>query len=54
MTNGAPHDLFDLVIFDEAHHAPAESCAAYLDYYPSALSAVADVRYRRPERQQSV
>ncbi len=36
MTNGAPHDLFDLVIFDEAHHAPAETWATYLDHFPAA------------------
>jgi len=36
MTVGAPRDLFDLVIFDEAHHAPAVTWAAYLDHYPTA------------------
>ncbi|SOF00964.1 Superfamily II DNA or RNA helicase [Burkholderia sp. OK233] len=29
-------DLFDLVIFDEAHHAPADTWAAYLEHYRSA------------------
>ena len=29
-------DLFDLIIFDEAHHAPADTWRAYLDHYPSA------------------
>jgi superfamily II DNA or RNA helicase len=29
-------DLFDLVIFDEAHHAPADTWKAYLDHYPDA------------------
>lgn len=29
-------DLFDLVIFDEAHHAPADTWKAYLDHYPGA------------------
>lgn len=33
---GAPHDLFDLVIFDEAHHAPAETWASYLEHYSAA------------------
>lgn len=30
---GAAVDLFDLIIFDEAHHAPADSWAAYLEHY---------------------
>jgi len=29
-------DLFDLVIFDEAHHAPADTWAAYLSHYEKA------------------
>jgi superfamily II DNA or RNA helicase len=29
-------DLFDLVIFDEAHHAPADTWKAYLEHYPHA------------------
>lgn len=29
-------DLFDLVIFDEAHHAPADTWAAYLRHYGEA------------------
>jgi len=29
-------DLFDLVIFDEAHHAPADTWKAYLDHYRDA------------------
>lgn len=33
---GAASDLFDLVIFDEAHHAPADSWAAYLEHYVAA------------------
>jgi len=32
----SPQDLFDLVIFDEAHHAPAETWAAYLKHYVGA------------------
>lgn len=30
---GAPADLFDLVIFDEAHHAPADSWIAYVEHF---------------------
>lgn len=33
---GSPRDLFDLIIFDEAHHAPAETWAAYLEHYQAA------------------
>lgn len=33
---GAPRDLFDLIIFDEAHHAPAETWSAYLEHYSAA------------------
>lgn len=33
---GAAPDLFDVIIFDEAHHAPADSWAAYLDHYSTA------------------
>jgi hypothetical protein len=33
---GAPRDLFDLIIFDEAHHAPADTWAAYIDHYSGA------------------
>lgn len=33
---GAAPDLFDLVIFDEAHHAPADTWAAYIEHYRSA------------------
>src|ERR1700733_11558093 len=29
-------NLFDLVIFDEAHHAPADTWKAYLEHYPHA------------------
>ncbi|MCX8281523.1 DEAD/DEAH box helicase family protein [Phyllobacterium sp. 0TCS1.6C] len=32
----APPDLFDVIIFDEAHHAPAETWAAFLAHYPDA------------------
>lgn len=33
---GARDDLFDLVIFDEAHHAPADTWAAFLEHYKKA------------------
>ncbi|WP_256661693.1 ABC-three component system protein [Pseudomonas sp. F01002] len=33
---GAPSDLFDLVIFDEAHHAPADSWMAYVEHFTKA------------------
>lgn len=32
----SPEDLFDLVIFDEAHHAPADTWAAYIEHYADA------------------
>lgn len=33
---GSPADLFDLIIFDEAHHAPADSWVAYVEHYTQA------------------
>lgn len=33
---GSPCELFDLIIFDEAHHAPADTWAAYLEHYKGA------------------
>jgi superfamily II DNA or RNA helicase len=33
---GSPVDFFDLIIFDEAHHAPADTWAAYLELYKGA------------------
>ncbi|RUL62030.1 DEAD/DEAH box helicase [Dyella dinghuensis] len=33
---GSPSSLFDLIIFDEAHHAPAETWAAFLEHYKKA------------------
>ncbi|SBK35249.1 Hef nuclease [Klebsiella variicola] len=33
---GASPDLFDLIVFDEAHHAPASTWAAYLEHYTKA------------------
>lgn len=32
----APADLFDLIIFDEAHHSPADTWSAFLTHYPHA------------------
>lgn len=34
----AAHDLFDVIIFDEAHHAPADTWSAFLSHYPNARS----------------
>ncbi|WDP89334.1 MAG: DEAD/DEAH box helicase family protein [Desulfobacter sp.] len=31
-----PDDLFDLIIFDEAHHAPAETWSAYIEKFSGA------------------
>lgn len=33
---GAQEDLFDLIVFDEAHHAPADTWAAFLAHYKKA------------------
>lgn len=33
---GVSPDLFDLIVFDEAHHAPANTWAAYLEHYTKA------------------
>lgn len=33
---GAREDLFDLIIFDEAHHAPADTWAAFLAHFKKA------------------
>lgn len=33
---GAREDLFDLIIFDEAHHAPADTWAAFLSHFKTA------------------
>lgn len=47
-----PADLFDLIIFDEAHHAPADTWNAYLEQFSSArfvfLTATPFRRDRRP------
>jgi len=36
-TNPAPQDLFDLLIVDEAHHAPAPTWQAILDHFTPSL-----------------
>ncbi len=36
LSPGAPADLFDVIIFDEAHHAPADTWAAFLSHYKNA------------------
>lgn len=36
LTPDPPSDLFDLIIFDEAHHAPADTWAAYLEVFSTA------------------
>jgi superfamily II DNA or RNA helicase len=33
---GASNDLFDLIIFDEAHHAPADTWVAFLSHFKQA------------------
>jgi len=33
LTKGCPSSLFDLIIFDEAHHVPAQTWAAYLKHF---------------------
>lgn len=33
---GAREDLFDVIIFDEAHHVPADTWSAFLDHYRKA------------------
>ena len=40
LTPAAPADLFDLVIFDEAHHVPADTWAAYLEHFGTAARFV--------------
>lgn len=49
---GANPDLFDLIVFDEAHHAPADTWAAYLGHFPDArfvfLTATPFRRDRKP------
>ena len=40
MAPGCPPSLFDLIIFDEAHHAPADTWAAYLDYFQATATFV--------------
>lgn len=52
VASNAPRDLFDLVIFDEAHHAPADTWSAYLSHFAGAkvvfLTATPFRRDRKP------
>lgn len=36
LSDTMPSDLFDVIIFDEAHHAPADTWVAYLKHFPTA------------------
>ena len=42
-----PDDLFDLVIVDEAHHSPARTWRAILDFFPTAKKALLTATPRR-------
>lgn len=42
-----PADLFDLIIVDEAHHAPAQTWQAVLDYFPKARALLLTATPRR-------
>ncbi|HEY3548635.1 MAG TPA: DEAD/DEAH box helicase family protein [Propionicimonas sp.] len=46
-----PADLFDLVIMDEAHHAPAASWQAILDHYASARRVLLTATPKRRDGQ---
>jgi hypothetical protein len=45
-------DLFDLVIIDEAHHAPAKTWRAILDYFTSARAVLLTATPRRSDGKQ--
>ncbi|PQD99901.1 helicase [Mycobacterium sp. EPG1] len=47
-----PEDLFDLVVIDEAHHAPAMTWRAILDHYPRARSVLLTATPQRRDGQQ--
>jgi len=42
-----PADLFDLIVVDEAHHAPAQTWQAVLDYFPQARALLLTATPRR-------
>lgn len=46
-----PNDLFDLIIFDEAHHTPAASYEALLRAFPNALAVLLTATPFRRDRQ---
>jgi superfamily II DNA or RNA helicase len=50
--NQPPPDLFDLIIIDEAHHAPAPTWRAVLDAFPKARSLLLTATPRRSDNQQ--
>ncbi|MGC4939824.1 DEAD/DEAH box helicase [Kribbella sp. DT2] len=47
-----PRDFFDLVIIDEAHHAPARTWRAILDHFHEAAALLLTATPRRRDRQQ--
>lgn len=49
-TNPPPADLFDLVIVDEAHHAPAPTWRAILDHYSEAHRVLLTATPKRRDR----
>ncbi|TKK82815.1 hypothetical protein FDA38_08665 [Kribbella jiaozuonensis] len=50
--NQPPHDLFDLVIIDEAHHSPARTWRAVLDHFHDARALLLTATPRRRDGQQ--
>lgn len=44
-----PPDFFDLLIFDEAHHAPAETWRKLLEHFPSARAVLLTATPRRAD-----
>ncbi|MFD7159040.1 DEAD/DEAH box helicase family protein [Kribbella sp. NPDC059898] len=47
-----PHDLFDLVVIDEAHHAPARTWRAILEHFADARAVLLTATPRRRDGQQ--
>lgn len=50
--NQPPADLFDLVIIDEAHHAPAPTWRAVIEAFPKAKALLLTATPRRSDNQQ--
>jgi superfamily II DNA or RNA helicase len=48
-TNAPPRDLFDLVIIDEAHHAPAKTWQAIIDHFEDARRVLLTATPRRQD-----